>query len=180
MKLEAIGFNRLKEILSPPAFEARLKREVAAATRINALLAEAAITDAIHSGAFAPNAALTVAMKGSSRPLVDQGLLVGSVSSKSRWDEADIGVLRKRKRASGSDANIAAIVHYGAHVTVTDRMRRYFYWLSRKNPRVKPLRSTTTVIVIPPRRYMDAAVSDDSKAEYVRNWAAAVARAMRG
>lgn len=187
-KLTLVGFKRLKAIFTPSSAQARMRKHVQAATQKNALLGASAVTQAIYRGSFRANSPLTVALKGSSRPLVDTGSLAGSVSGKSvSWNEAIIRAIRNRKRTSKergrkrqAATNIAVLLYQGATVRVTDAMRRLFFALSREDPRIKPLKKGTQVIVVPPRRYMDAALTSSMEAQYKRNWEAAVRMVMLG
>lgn len=84
---------------------------------------------------FDANAALTIALKGSTKPLVDRGQLFQSITSQ-RVDRARyfVGVLKTNNRY-----NIAAAIHEGASIPVTDKMRGLFFslWLATKDPKTK-------------------------------------------
>jgi len=175
--LEITGFDKLEELLSKKNFKRRLRYHVKKATGLNVISGADQVKKDIYSNKFLKNSWLTVAIKGSSRPLVDTGALVGSLIGRTlAWNVGEIGVLRKGPHTR----NIAVILHFGAKVPVTDKMRRYFHWLASKNPKVKPLKKTTTVIVIPPRPFMESALTHNMQLEYRKNWEAAVLSALRG
>lgn len=184
------GFREFLNRLTPSAFERRLQGHVGKATKLNGLIAERLVKKGIQSGNYAKNSPATVAIKGSSKPLVDSSQLFrGITSAVERWDRAVIGVLKNArymskqgKKWQGSDLmSVAAILHYGCTVGVTDEMRKFFFHMASVEPgKWKPLSPKTTTIVIPPRPYLNPAVSAEAKAEYEKNWNAAVMRALRG
>jgi len=186
--LKLIGFKKLRDILSPSKVRARMHRHVQQATLKNALLGASEIVKAIYQGRFAANSPLTVALKGSSRPLVDTGALAGSVAGKApTWNEGVITVNRNRQRTSRETGrrkqpatNIALLLYRGATIRVTEPMRRLFYALHREDPRIMPLKKSTRVIVVPPRKYMDAAMTSSMLDAYRKNWDAAVQKVMSG
>lgn len=185
IKLE--GFEGLAKRLDPKRFKRRLRYHVKKATLKNALLAEGAIKRGINSGKdLAPNSPFTVLMKGSSRPLVDSSELTKSIAHELlRYSTALFGVLRNKSvtNAAGKQKdlfNIAYILHEGATIDVTERMRRLFFALARANPgKVLPLRKTTIQIVIPARRFLLFALSKQLKAKYKANWELAVNKALQ-
>lgn len=183
--LELKGFDELRDRLDDKKFEKRLKREVAKATKRNALVAEAYIKRGINRGArYEPNSVITIAIKGSSRPLVDTGALSASITSRVKWDVAFIGVLRstQRKSRDGNSydlLNVAFVVHEGAAIRVTDKMRRFFALMARENPgRWFPIRPGTKIIRIPGRPFLEAALDDNAVKTYRRNWERAIQRAL--
>lgn len=189
VELKLSGFKKLKAILSPGSLPERMRRHVEKATKLNALIAEGEVKKAIYSGTgFKPNPAnkpLTKVLKGSDRPLVDTGELVKSIAGEARtWDEAVIGVLRQRvvrgRRGQARDVkNVAAILHEGATIKVTPKMRAYFFELSRQYPGlVFPLKPTKRYIVIPRRPFLQAATTSKALAMYQRNWEQAIQQAL--
>jgi len=188
MKLILTGFKKLASILDPAKTNARMRKHVQVATNRNALLGASEVVRAIYSGRFQANSPLTVALKGSSRPLVDTGALASSVSGKATsWNEAVISANRNRQRTGREKGrkrqpatNIALLLYRGATIKVTKPMRRLFYAMSRENPQVRPLKKGTTVIVVPPRRYMDAALTPPLLAKYKENWEGAIRLVMLG
>lgn len=189
ISLVLTGFRRLKRMLSPGTFERRLQKHVKAATMLNALLAEGEIKTDISANRFKKNAARTIAIKRSSKPLAGvTGELFKSVIGRAvAWDTALIGVLKSKKVKNKQTGKvddilqIAAILHDGATITVTDRMRRYFFLLaSKKGSRTMPLRASTKVIVIPPRPFLRGVTKKRLVKKYKANWQRAIGKAMRG
>jgi len=93
----------------------------------------------IKSSPYAENAALTVALKKSSRPLVDSASLFKAITSKRISDfEVFVGVMRTHK-----SYNIAETLHgsmgsqYAKLIPVTSKMRLMFYLLHKAS--VNPL-----------------------------------------
>lgn len=183
--LQLIGFDEFERIVNPQRFTRDLHKEVAKATKKNSLFAEARIKLAIDSGKFASNRPATVAIKGSSRPLVDSGQLKKSISHRLlAWHTSVIGVIRGRKTTrrggSGNTLLVAKILHEGATIVVTPRMRKYFAVQSRTTPGWRPLAAGTVTLSIPPRPFLNASVTAKAILSYTRNWADAVQRAIEG
>jgi hypothetical protein len=190
--LKLIGFDKLKDIFAPTKVPVRLRKHVGKATDLNAQLGASAVIRAIQAGVPPANSPLTVILKGSSRTLVDSGALAGSIVGKGvAWDEGHIGALRKKrtkkvsKKVAGAKytTDIAALLYFGATIQVTDKMRRLFFALSHSKKykgKIKPLSQKTKVIVIPPRRYLDAALTPQMEQRYKDNWLDAVERTLRG
>lgn len=190
------GFTALKKALSPTKFRKRFEDEIGKATKLNALLGEGAIKEGISKGTqdgitMVANAAATKAMKGSSRPLVDSGELLKSVVGRATsWDAAVIGVLKSRSikdKETGETRNllqVARILHNGATIGVTEAMRRYFFWMASRYEKGEikrkwlPLSHKTKVIVVPPRPFLEFAVTKRMVDKYTRNWEDAMQRAI--
>jgi hypothetical protein len=200
--LKLIGFDKLKDILDPKKFEKRLKKHVGKATLKNGLLAEGRIKSQINKGKIkssgrgkksgSRNAQLTIAMKGSDRPLVDSGELMKSISSEVKsWDLVHVGVLRNRTVVDEKTDKktgvmlIAKSLHDGAILNVTDKMRRFFFWMAFHDDSpfkgiVKPLKPGTKKIIIPPRPFLFAALAPVMIKRYTKNWNKAVMKVMQG
>lgn len=185
-KLELKNFKELEKLLSPSLFKILLHRNVGKATKKVGLLAEAEIKRLINSGFFQNNSPVTIAMKGSRRPLVDTGLLSQSINAKqTSWNHVVIGVL-KRKKIKGKSGkskdllNVAKILHEGVSIRVTKKMRVLFQRLSRENPNVKPIKASTKVIVIPRRPFLLAATTASQNRKYQEIWGAAVQKSLEG
>jgi hypothetical protein len=109
--------------------------------------------------AFEPLRAYTVWMKGSSKPLIDQADLLGSIThelngSSGVW----IGVRRGARTKDGKDiVNIAAVHEYGCVIPVTPAMRKGF---SAKFQGLG-IRKDTQYIVIPERSFLRATFDSD-------------------
>lgn len=187
IRIKLDGFEQLKDMVDPAKFKKRMKDKVRKATELNALLAEGRIKEDISEGKFKPNAGMTAALKsGASKPLVAGGDLFANIKGVANtWRSAVIGILRskavKDKDGNTRDLlNVAKILHYGATVGVTPKMRRYFFALARENPNVKPLKESTQAIIIPARPFLEGATSDKMVAKYKHNWEQAIQRAMAG
>ena len=187
--LQIRGFTRLRNRLDPVKVNRRMIKAVKKATIKNGLIAEGAIKLGIDSGlGMAPNSSMTTAIKGSSRPLVDAGDLKSSVDNKvTRYDQVVIGVLKnatKRDPDTGRVTKIkevAAILHQGATVTVTDKMRRFFFAMAKKHPgKWHPLSAGTKVLVIPARPFLKFAIEKKQKVKYEKNWNEAVRQVLAG
>lgn len=181
------GLEDLERAIEPRRFANRLEREVYKASRLNAQIGASAITTSINSGGYAPNSPTTTAIKGSGRPLVDKGHLLQSITGETEGPYAAlVGVLKSRvvtdESGKGKDIlNIAKILHEGAVIPVTDKMRRFMAMMSRKNPgRYRPIRNSTSVIVIPRRPFLEAALTDAMQKKYNDNWMRAVHRSFNG
>jgi hypothetical protein len=191
-------WRKMERALDAPAFEATLRRNMRVATQLNGHLAEAAVRRAIRAGSFAPNAALTIAIKGSSKPLVDQGSGIFQAVTSEVVDDfrVFVGVLR-----SDEHYNVALALHEGATIPVSDKMRGMFFVLWQASTGAMPaaeltgraaelwermpggwlpLRPSTTAIIIPGRPYLANAFNDATlRARVQRNWEQALSRTFR-
>jgi hypothetical protein len=196
-KLDA-GFKRLEMLLKPGRFQAALQKNMGQALAMNGLVAVKAIRKTIKEGVDPPNAGLTKFIKGSSKPLIDNADLWRAVT----WKKVEplaifVGVLR-----TNDSFNVAKIVHDGASVRVTDKMRAMFFalWLAsegkldpnklkgraaelwaRRSGGWKPLGSGKGTITIPSRPFIEITFADASmKKKMAKNLSAAAARALHG
>lgn len=134
---------------------------------------EALVRQEIAGGSYEPNRPLTVALKGGkNEPLKGDrpgAPLFKSITSNVVDDfTVFIGILQ-----TDSGYNIALTIHEGVSIKVTEKMRGLFYvlWLKGQRPSIelvgrakelwdkmpggwKPLKESTTVIVIPPRPFI--------------------------
>jgi hypothetical protein len=192
-QLKLINFDKLKDKLDPNKFDRRIKDAVRVATRAIAALAEAEVKREMEkTGAYAPNAPMTVAMKDSDRPLVATGELRKSITGQAvYWHTAMIGVLKRRvvrdpNTGEVSDLiSIATILHNGATIPVSAAMRRLFFWLanSPRSPvqgKISPLGSRTSEIVIPGRPFLEPAAGKKMKRVAAARWSKAVQAALAG
>ncbi len=171
------------DVFSPrKRFQRRLEKHVGAAMQRIGVFGQGEIIDAIDRKIFAPNAPLTIALKGHSTPLVGEapGALRASIDfDVPKWSIVDIGVLRRRTQP-GEDGkpddimDIAAAVHEGATIQVTEKMRLFFAAINH------PLKATTTVIVIPSRPFLKTLLSRRAMRFYKKEWERAVQRAISG
>jgi hypothetical protein len=178
------------------AFQKRLIRNIARATKLNALAAQKKMREVIQSGDFKANAPLTVALKGSSKPLVAGGDLFQSITSEEiNDDEIFVGVLR----SADGGYDVVDIVHNGATIPVTPAMRWMFMLLAKASEGKmdpgklegraaelfsqfqgwKPLAPSTTAILIPARPFAVVTFNSPDLIKLCQdNWAAAVQAAM--
>lgn len=140
LKLDT-GWARLASALSP-----RARKEVAKACDIAveraALVAVKLLRAEIQQGTYEKNADLTITIKGSTKPLVDKGRLFQSIGHQ-RIKRATyfVGVLKSRAvRMRGVEGgvdylNVARIIHDGATIPVTPKMRSMFkaLWLATRD-----------------------------------------------
>lgn len=191
------GWKKLHKALDPKTFGPVLERQVKKANAFNGKVMQAAIRRVIKSNVPPANRALTVAIKKSSKSLVDKGDLWGSVSSHQlSWDKVFVGIHRTH-----SAYNIGRFLHDGGSIPVTDRMRNMFTLLwyasngsldpSKLEGRAAelwermpggwlPLKPSTAAIVIPSRPFIKQAFADDAARKRVEaNWTKAVQAAIK-
>lgn len=182
--LKLQGFDKLKRKFDGK-FVKRFRRNVKTAQKRNGLIGAGAIKEAIHAGnVFAPNSPITIGIKGSSKPLFGEaagsGLVAAITQIVPKWDLAFIGVIRSRTATSKDGRrydllNVAFIVHEGAAVKVTQKMRNFFALMSREHPgKWFPLNPATKVINIPGRPFLKIAASEAVEKLYVRQWNEAI------
>jgi hypothetical protein len=180
------GFKELAAAMDPAAFEAAIKPHIGRATALNAKVAEAKVRQVIRSNVSPRNAALTQAVKSASKSLIDSSALFASVTSKQTNEyNAFVGTLRTDKAFK-----VAKMVHDGATVDVTPKMRGLFFRLWRASNDAKaadslrgraaalferyqgwlPLAPTTTQIQIPARPYIELAFDADLVKTCAQNW----------
>lgn len=193
------GLRRWEKALKKGPFNAALKKNIKRATTLNAMLAAKEMRRVITAGVPPGNADLTVAIKGSTKTLVDQGDLFQAITYRSTGPmEAFVGVFRT------SDVfNVAAIVHEGATVNVTPAMRGLFFMLWKaseaaegrgkmptltgraadlwsRNQVWRPLKKETRAIVIPGRPFAEKAFRNPAlRKQAEKNWAEAVQSTFR-
>lgn len=137
------------------------------------------VREAIAAGGFEKNADLTTAIKNGSRPLRDTGKnLNRAISARRDGDRVFVGVPYNHTFYQKARA-----IHDGATLKVTPKMREMFIllWLAsngeisedqlsgraaelyqRKSTGWLPLKSSTRIIKIPARPFMDKAFGADS------------------
>lgn len=186
VKLSLTGFKELEDKLSPARFPRRYRKHVRRATENIALIAEGAIKESIARGDYAENAVMTTVLKGSDRPLVDTGGLLKAITGIAKsWDLALIGVHKSQRRKNKHTGKIddvlmiAKLLHDGAIIPVSDKMRRLFYAISNETG-LMPLAASTTEIVLEGRPFLKAAITKRTIRIYVKAWKKAVQRAMSG
>lgn len=191
------GWKRMARALDPDRFNAALQKHVGQATLRNAQLLQRRVRKRIQTSVFKRNAALTKMIKRDDKPMVGKGDLFQAVTHvQESWNRAFVGVLR-----TSGDFNVARIVHEGATINVTDKMRAMFMllWLvseGRESSAVLtgrardlweqapggwfPLKESTRKIVIPSRPFLDSTFRLKSVRDATKgNWERAVQRAIR-
>ena len=145
-------WNRLRDVMR--GFDKRLKASCRLALVRAGVVLEGMIKDRIISGkGMAKLHGFTVDQKGSSKPLIDDGDLLGSVGY--RFVEKDaVFVGAHRKAADGTDVAALHEREEGTRVAVTPKMRAY---LHARGFHLKP---TTTHLFIPGRPYIKPAFAD--------------------
>lgn len=169
-------------------FQAVLSKHMRRATEINGMIAVRRQREVIRgSEGIVANAALTIHIKGSSKPLVDHGDLFKAITYEVVNDyQVFVGVLRTNEDAY----NLAVTLHDGAAVQVTPAMRGMFFFLwkastgdisaesltgraaelyARRPGGWLPLKPSTTVITIPPRPWATVAFGDPAFQQQVKN-----------
>jgi len=175
VSFKKIGWKAFAKALSYANFSQKARTVFENATEKVGLYGVKYVRQAIQESNFIPNEPLTLALKGSSKPLVDTGhgifqaithQVVGPFT-------VFVGILRMSE-----DYNIATTLHDGAVIPVTDKMRGLFYilWLvsqgtvdeSELEGRArelwdampggwKPLKQDTLAIYIPARPFIKQA-----------------------
>lgn len=191
------GWKKLSKMIDPKKFVAAGPLIMRKANGVAGLYAVRAIRQQIKNGGLAPNAPLTVSIKGSSKPLVDTGNLFKAITHQmvdnyTVW----VGV----KFSSGS-YDMAVALHEGVAIKVTEKMRNMFellfraskgklspskltgraaeLWERSKSKEFYPLKRSTSQIVIPPRPFLRRAIeSSDLQLRVQHIWFEAIAAAM--
>ncbi len=196
-KVKIKGAKRLELAFDPKRMDARMRKRIRIASGQNGLLAVAVIRDLITSGEFTPNADLTAALKGENKPLVGgTNSLFQAITFKieDQGLTTFVGVLR-----TNGLFNIAATIHDGLEIPVSEGMRKLFFvlWLASTGKLKgtldgraaelfeqfqdwRPLKAGTKVIVIPERPFIDDAIRSTKVRKGVRqNWKRALEGAMK-
>lgn len=201
-------WKKFKKLVNSKEFKGRLEKNFKIATKANAMLVKRRIRWYIKNSVKAkPNAPLTVLIKGSSRPSFDGGDLFAGITEKIiSSHEALIGVIKGTVTAQGEDlGKVAEIVHNGASIPVTSSMRGLFFylWLAGQGKipissltgraaeladrlkdelsQIRPLKSSTNLIVIPARPFIaDAMRSASLKKKVKENWENAIQKSLEG
>ena len=123
-------WDKVANLLNPARMQKKLHQAAARVGNYGA----SEVKKGIRSGApcgetFAPLHPATIARKGSRKPLIDKGDLIGSVTYViPNPDTVFIGVKKTAKSKDGkSEANIAAVHEFGCTIPVTPKMRAYLH-----------------------------------------------------
>jgi hypothetical protein len=193
------GVNRWKKALNAQGFDRAARRNMRRATALNGKIAEATMRKTIQSSRLIKrNAALTKAIKGSAKPLVDDAAMFKAINSRVIDDyTAFAGVLRTDR-----SFNVAVMTHEGKEkILVTRKMRAMFRALwqasegrisaDKLTGRAKelfeerpfgwyPLKFSTKFIVLPKRPWVDITFRNTKMASLVRkNWEDALVATFR-
>lgn len=176
--------------LSPARFNRALNKTVPKALDLAGFEMRKVMRHSMSSGKFKRNAALTITIKGSTKPLIDFGDMFAAVThvvNRATGREVFIGVLHTAKSRDGKSlTNIGYHLHEGVRIPVTAKMRRMFFYLAlasegtvspsdltgraavlfKRNQNWLPLKDTTTHIVIPGRPWIRR--SFDQKSFHVK------------
>lgn len=157
-------WDKLANILDPK----RMQAKMSVTTKKAGIHAVSTVKKAIVEGspggnAFTANHPFTAAKKGSSKPLIDDGDLVGSITHEEvGLNTVWVGVKKGARSASGGDISDIAWVHeFGCTVRVTEKMRKY---LHGQGLHLKP---TTEYIRIPERSFLRATLNDPAFREEI-------------
>lgn len=192
---QVTGLVEWRNVTDANAFQKRLVRNIRRATKLNALATVKEMRATIQSGDFKPNAPLTVAIKGSGKPLVAGGDLFQSVSLEElNEDEIFVGV----KRTEGA-YDLVSVIHDGATIPVTPAMRWMFLMLAKASDGSmdpgkldgraaelfgqfqgwKPIANSTSAIVIPGRPFAEVTFAKPALIKLCEaNWAKAIELAL--
>lgn len=191
------GWKKLEKAFNRHRFNKAMRANIRRATQLNAEVAERAIRKTIEGGGFAENRPLTMAIKKSSQPLVDQGhSLYQAIGSQIKDDlTAWVGVAKTE-----GFYNVAVALHEGTSIAVTPAMRNLFFVLWKVSigdwapGKLKgraaelwermpgdwwKLKDSTKAIKIKGRPFIKVAFDDENLRKQVRrNWGTAINRAM--
>lgn len=203
-------WDKLRMRLDASNFDKLAHRNMRRATQRNAQQVVRAMRKRIKSRRYAANVALTIVLKGQDLPLVDHaaGLFQALTSRMVDTHAALAGVFRTTPAAPGSKLppyNVGVIVHEGATIPVTKRMRGLFQALSAYSRgdldaskltgraavlaervkvgevRIYPLKATTEALQIPPRPFIRDVAEDAQVIQgCIRQWQDAYQMALRG
>ena len=158
---ELIGdWDKLFKVLNPERIRAALHTVAAKVGNYGA----SEVKKGIQSGApggqkFQALSEFTVQRKGSSKPLIDKGDLIGSITYHV-IDKENIAIGVKK----GKSGNIAAVHEYGCTIGVTPKMRAFLHYNGIH------LKQSTTYINIPPRPFLRPVLSSDKFQNKVRDF----------
>ena len=160
-------WSRLDEILNPSRIAAGIQQVAARVGNYGASEVKKGIVSSAPGGQkFVPDSSMTIARKGSSKPLIDKGDLVGSITYQV-IDSNNVFIGVKK----GKEVNIAAVHEFGCTIGVTPKMRAYLHHQGVH------LRASTQYIVIPPRPFLRPVLTgDDFKAKVAEIYIQAIER----
>lgn len=200
------GWDKFTNRVDQAHFKNRLETNLGKATQYNGMVIRREIRKNIRSKKYEKNAALTSLIKGSTTPLIDAGDLWGAITTKNvDAYTLFIGVLKSTTTKRGMPmVNLVQLLHEGGTLQVTEHMRNMFILLAEvgegkrdistlegrtleiakslgdRISQIKPLKPTTTHIVIPPRPFIADVLKDKAILKKCEdNWRKAVDAALR-
>lgn len=191
------GFKKIEHALDDKRFSTVLRAHIRKANVKIGLHARKTVRDVVKSSILTKNRPLTIAIKGSEKSMVDRGDFWQSLTYKVISDlQVFVGVLQQ-----SAEYNIAKVLHDGVVIPVTPQMRGLFWalWqvsigampksnLSERGQELieqmpegwKPLKDSTTAIIIPSRPFIRIAFENKSLEAYARQmWSSATAAAFK-
>ncbi|MBR0096877.1 MAG: hypothetical protein IJP88_06820 [Synergistaceae bacterium] len=143
------SWDKLNVILNPDRLRRKLNQTAARVGNYGVkLIKEGIVSGAPNGVKFADNHPYTIARKGSSKPLINKGDLLGSVTyAVPEVNSVFIGV-KKSAKGGANAANIAAVHEFGCTIKVTPKMRAYLHHNGLH------LKKSTQYIHIPPRPFL--------------------------
>lgn len=170
------GWEELERLVDPDRVRKAMAQHFGEAMeRMGQLFVSTARDVILDEKPFASNAPLTVALKGSSTPLVDDGDLVGSLTyDVVSWKKLRMGV-NSRRLSSGR--LLAEVLHEGATIRVTPRIRAAVMAKLREKAGDKRFRALAqgfgaakSVWVIPPRPFLTRTFADPDFVKRSADW----------
>lgn len=148
-------WDKLNNLLNPERLQKKLHQATARVGNYGVSEIKKGIVSGAPAGEkFTPLSPMTIENrkkrhgKASTRPLIDNGDLVGSITyAIPNPDTVFIGV-KKTAKGGADQANIAAVHEFGCTIPVTPKMRAYMHY---QGVHLKP---TTQYINIPPRPFL--------------------------
>jgi len=199
-------WKRMAAAVDQKRFQANLEANISKATMFNGMMMQAEIRRRIKSRRYASNSPMTVALKKSSTPLIDDGDLWGSVTTKNLSAySVFVGVLASKMASDGKPmVNLANFLHSGGIIPITEHMRNLWIVLSevgqgkrpmsyltgraaeiakalgRRLKNIKPFKRSTTHIVVKPRPFLSSVLNDSRMLKKCEaNWRKAIQAAMK-
>lgn len=185
-RLELFDFHEVSDMLKWRNVRSGLKIYVAEANSEIGNIARKALREFMRKGAASrKNKALTIILKGGNLPLFHTGQMANSLQKKREsWHTMRVGfvddkqVIDPHTNKPRSIIKIATGLHEGYTITVTAQMRAWFHHMANKNRKVKPLKASTTKIVVRPRPFLLAVLEQSLLKQYHTLYSDAVAKAL--
>ena len=133
--LEFTGdIERFRRFLSPTLWTGNLEREIKKATIKNALFLNKKVKDLINSNEYEDNSEMTLALKGSDKPLIDKTNLWKAIDQVI-YDSfrAEVGIIRNagstgsklgKAKSAINIKDLVELMESGYTIKVTEKMRR--------------------------------------------------------